>query len=372
MPVIFKYFKIIVLMIFICSFTANFSISQTYIQPKLAHRLIDSEIKKIIFDQIEDMPENAQLSMAFIKNDSVFYLGYIKQNNQLIVKNNSDSIFEIGSISKVFTSTLLAHALVEGKVKKEASINKYLPFKIKNGKKINLLMLSNHTSGLTRMPNNLYDQYNFDPLNPYVNYNEELLVDFLQNDNELLFEPGSKKLYSNLGAGLLGYTITKVYNKSYENLLQEKIFGPLEMENSTSILKNISLNIIKGLETSGKTTPNWDFDILSPAGGIFSSVKDMTKFLLANFNQNEVFDLQKEITYKDVYNFQAMGWACVKKEEDIIHWHNGATGGYSSFTFISENDKIGLIMLSNIEMDLEKGNHIPDNICGKIIEYLLK
>jgi len=372
MPVIFNYIKSRVPIVFILCLFQHYTISQTYIQPELADELIDPSIKKIIFDQIEDMPENAQLSMAFIKNDSVFYLGYIKQNNQLIVKNNTDSIFEIGSISKIFTSTLLAHALIEEKVKKEVSINKYLPFKVKNGKKINLLMLSNHTSGLIRIPNNFTEQKNFDPLNPYANYTEELLIDFLVNDNELLFEPGSKKLYTNLGAGLLGYTLTKVYKKSYEELLQEKIFIPLEMENSTSILKNISLNIIKGLETSGKTTPNWVLDVLSPAGGIFSSVKDMTKFILANFNQNVVFDLQKEITYKDVYNIQAMGWGCVKKEEDIIHWHNGATGGYSSFTFISEKDKIGLIMLSNIQMDQEKRNHIPDNICGKIIEDLLK
>ena len=136
--------------------------------------------------------------------------------------------------------------------------------------------------------------------NPYVNYKEELLVDFLQNDNELYL---ALKTGSNLGAGLLGYTLTKVYNKSYENLLQEKIFGPLEMENSTSILKYF-IKHHKKTETSGKTTPNWDFDILSPAGGIFSSVKDMTKFLLANFNQMR-FSTFKRNNYKDVYNFQA-------------------------------------------------------------------
>ena len=372
MPVIFNYIKSRVSIVFILCLFQHYTISQTYIQPELADELIDPSIKKIIFDQIEEMPEHAQLSMAFIKNDSVFYLGYIKQNNQLIVKNNIDSIFEIGSISKVFTSTLLAHALIEGKVKKETSINKYLSFKIKEGKKINLLMLSNHTSGLLRLPGNILYQNNLDPFNPYAGYTEGLLIGYLKYDNELLFEPGSKKLYSNLGAGLLGYTLTKIYNKSYERLLQEKIFLPLEMENSTSILKNISLNIIKGLDTSGKRTSNWEFNILSPCGGIFSSVKDMTKFLLANFQQNEVFDLQKEITYKGDYSMQAMGWGCIKKEEDLIHWHNGATGGYSSFTFISDKNKIGLVILSNMQMNENTGKHLPDKISSKIIKEIVK
>jgi CubicO group peptidase (beta-lactamase class C family) len=367
MPVIFNYIKSRVSIVFILCLFQHYTISQTYIQPELADELIDPSIKKIIFDQIEEMPEHAQLSMAFIKNDSVFYLGYIKQNNQLIVKNNIDSIFEIGSISKVFTSTLLAHALIEGKVKKETSINKYLSFKIKDGKKINLLMLSNHTSGLIRLPNNYLEQKNYDPLNPYTNYTEELFIDFLVNDNELLFEPGSKKLYSNLGAGLLGYTLTKVYIKSYENLLQEKIFIPLEMEHTTSNLNNVQLNKVKGLDSDGNIIPNWDLNILSPAGSINSSIKDMTKFLLANFQENKIFNLQKEITYETETEKVAMGWHCIERNDKLIHCHNGSTGGYSSFTFILEKNNIGFTLLSNVDND-----KITTNMSSKIMKEIIK
>ncbi len=354
MPVSFYYIQRSLLITLISCLFQNYLFSQTYVQPKVANQLINSSIKKLIFDKIEILPEKTQLSIAVIKNDSVYYLGYIKKNNKFILKNNIDSIFEIGSISKVFTSTLLAHALTEKKVKKDQSINKYLPFKIENGKNINLVMLSNHTSGFPRQPGNWIFQTNYDPLDPYKNYTSELLTDYLKNEIELTFEPGSNQSYSNLGAGVLGYILSEVYKNNYEELLQEKIFNPLNMENSTSFKNNVLLNIVNGRDTSGNIVPNWEFNILSPCGGILSSVKDMTKFILANLDENEVFNLQKEITYRDERNLQAMGWICAEINNNLIHWHNGATGGYSSFISIDKKNKNGLIILSNIQITLKK------------------
>src|SRR3569833_173742 len=132
---------------------------------------------------------------------------------------DDNSIFEIGSISKVFTSTILADMVLKGEVKLEDPVQKYLPASVhipaREGKEITLANLSEQNSGLPRMPTNFTPA---DPKNPYADYTVKQMYDFLSS-YQLPRDPGAKYEYSNLGVGLLGHALTLRAKQSYEQMV---------------------------------------------------------------------------------------------------------------------------------------------------------
>src|SRR5580698_4434980 len=142
---------------------------------------------------------------------------------------DGDTIFEIGSISKVFTSLLLADMVNRKEVTLDDPAAKYLPENVKmperNGKSITLLDLSTHTSGLPGLPSNLKPK---DSRNPYADYSVDDLYQFLSGYT-LPRDPGSEFEYSNLGAGLLGHLLAYRGGTDYESLIGIRITRPLGM-----------------------------------------------------------------------------------------------------------------------------------------------
>jgi len=136
---------------------------------------------------------------------------------------NGDTIFEIGSISKVFTSLLLADMVNRKEVALDDPAAKYLPEHVRmperSGKAITLLDLSTHRSGLPRVPGNLNPK---DPTNPYADYSVDDLYQFLSGYT-LPRDPGSEVEYSNLGGGLLGHILAHRAGTDYESLIRSRI-----------------------------------------------------------------------------------------------------------------------------------------------------
>src|SRR5690606_26358709 len=116
--------------------------------------------------------------------------------------------------------------------------------------------------------------------------------------------------YSNLGAGLLGYTLCKIDNNTYEDLLQKKIFSKYDMQNSTAEINKIKGNLVKGLNNEGKEVPNWELSILAGAGGIFSTVEDLSHFAVSQFDySNKELKLTREKTFEINDNVDiGLGW----------------------------------------------------------------
>ena len=296
----------------------------------------------------EQFPIGTQLSAALVQDGKTTYYGVKKTEEGVIPIENQSAIFEIGSTSKVFTSSLLLYGVAEGKVDLETALKKYLKLNKKEKRQATLLQLSNHSSGLPRLPSNVFT-LKTDMLNPYKTYGETELLEYLKM-MKLSRAPGEGYEYSNLGVGLLGYILTQRFDRSYEELLQFYIFGKLEMKNSTTIRTKVENKLVKGLNIDGKEVPNWDFGILAGAGAILSSTEDMAKFLTANLNTHTIFDKQHEKTYTVNENMDmAYGWHIIKpKSGGQLHWHNGGTGGYTSFMAIDLEHKNGLVILSNI------------------------
>lgn len=326
---------------------------------------------RLIHTEAKGFFNQTQLSIAIIKGGKPSYYGVKIENDTLFSVENQDQVFEIGSISKVFTATLLADLNLEGKLNLNDPASKYLPWKLNNTAEFTLQQLSNHSSGLPRLPDNLVLS-EVDMSNPYKDYGEEKLRIYLTEQLELKQDPGLKFDYSNLGVGLLGYILTKIDSSSYEEMLQSRITQPLQMKSTTVKREKVMNRIVKGLNVEGEETPNWDLNVLEGAGAILSSTQDLTKFALAQFNpDNQKIALTQKKTFSITPYEKAigLGWMIENKKNGKWLWHGGGTGGYASSLTLDIERKNAIIILSNVSGFSEKVANIS-NLGSRLLEMI--
>ncbi len=193
------------------------------------------------------------------------------------------SVFEIGSITIVFTGILLADMVARGEVSLDDPVVKYLPgaatMPSRGGREITLLDLSTHHSALPRLPDNLAPA---DAANPYADFTVEQMYEFL-SAHELRRDIGSEYEYSNLAVGLLGHVLARIGGGSYEDLVRERVLEPLGM-NMTSIAldEDMRNRMAKGHDQQRNVVPLWDLPTLAGAGALRSDLTDVLIFLAAN------------------------------------------------------------------------------------------
>lgn len=329
---------------------------------------ISERQSQLIFNSIMSFPDNTEFSIALITDGEVRFVGAKRQNNRVITINNYQSAFEIGSLSKVFTATLLSNFVIENKLSLDDDIKSLLGFRINFKKNITFGQLANHTSGLPRLPANFEISVD-NQANPFKHYDEHKLVEYLRSEMQLNPEPGTKYEYSNLGSGLLGYALAQVSNSSYELLLNDKIFSRYNMRNSTSKRETLRVKLVNGLDPSGDKVSNWDFKVLAGAGAIISTVADLSIFALAQFEEgNSELQLTHQPTFKVSNKMSVgLGWHILKKKKGVhLIWHNGATGGYRSSMALDLKNKNGVIILSNVSTFHKYAKRI-DQLCFKLI-----
>lgn len=326
------------------------------------------EIAEIIFSKSKDFPNNTQLSIAIVQNGKTNYYGIIKLKDTIKPAENQKKIFEIGSITKVFTSTVLASLVVDKKIKLIDEVNFYYPFTFKDNIKISFENLANHTSGLPRLPENL-DLSN--ETNPYKNYGKTEIEAYLKNLLKLKNDTSKTYSYSNLGAGLLGYTLGLSQKTDFQTLLQKKIFDKYKMRNSFTSSQHLGNSLIKGLNKKGGKVSNWDFDVLFGAGGILSTTEDLAKFANAQFYpKNKELELTRKTTFQIKGDTKiGLGWHKLETTngEDLL-WHNGGTGGYSSSIVMKVEEKTAVIILSNVFDINDKIDALSYELINKITE----
>lgn len=329
----------------------------------------------LIEKHLAGFPNETQAAIAYIQADSACYVGVRRTNDSLVRVENRDSVFEIGSITKVFTSTLLVHAIGEKKAQLSDRPSSFYTFAFKEeekgGKAISLQSLSNHTSGLPRLPTNMEEIMKKNPDNPYKGYDQGMLESYLRNELSLESVPGTRYLYSNLGAGLLGNVLEHALSMSYERALQQKIFEPLGMEHSTTYREDVQSRLVAGRNPAGAITPNWDLNSLKAAGAILSCAQDLVKFAFANFSADSLLAMQREKTFTiDEKMDMALGWHILHQQQgEYWHWHNGGTGGYRSSMALDVAGKKAVIILSNVSAFHPQSDHI-DQLCFELMRSL--
>ena len=282
---------------------------------------------------------------------------------------DSNTVFEIGSITKVFTTSLLADMVARGEVKLDDPVSKFLPRGVRvpsrGGKHITLEHLATQTSGLPRLPSNLRV---VDQQNPYASYTVDELYQFLSTF-ALTRDPGSQYLYSNLGMGLLGHVLALRAGKSYETLLKERILDPLGMNDTRiELTPAMKSRMAQGFSSVGEPVKAWDLPTLAGAGALRSTAADMLRFLAASLDSTShplgrvLAQARKPRHDADVpRNRIGLGWNIVEVFGTTATWHNGGTGGFRAFIGIDEPRQRGVILLANASV-------VPDDIAFHLLE----
>ncbi|MES2779134.1 MAG: serine hydrolase [Bacteroidota bacterium] len=297
----------------------------------------------------------------------IFAEGIISNENPTLPDANT--IYEIGSITKVFTSLLLADMSLKQRVNLNDPISKFLPETVKtptrNGKEISLLNVSANRSGLPR------NAYNIDPKNPdnpFADYTTTQLYEFISTV-ELNRDIDSRWQYSNIGYSLLGNSLAVAGHKDFETLVNELICKPLNM-NSTffSVPPKSTLTIASGYSECGQPAGPWDFP-LAGGGGLRSNVNDMLTFAAANLGliQTDILSAM-ELSHvkqgkKDGNDgYVTMGWTLWSDDGKHILFKDGGTGGYRTFIGIDKKNKYAVVVLSNSNNSItDIGLHILDS-----------
>ena len=265
---------------------------------------------------------------------------------------DADSVFEIGSITKVFTAILLAEMAERGEVALDDPIAKYLPSNMRvperSGRKITLIDLSTQTSGLPRLPDNLKPA---DPRNPYVDYTVERMYEFLSR-HELRRDPGAEFEYSNLGVGLLGHVLALRAGKSYERLVKERILDPLDMDHTAiTFTPWMKTHLAKGHNMAGTVVMNWDVGVLAGAGALRSTLHDMLKFARANLQTRgrlqQVMQRTHAVRAPAGKMLIGMNWIVRRSDGQEVVWHNGGTGGYRTWMGFDKQKGLAVVVLTN-------------------------
>ena len=332
--------------------------------------LTDGEIREILRDRIDIAKKSVGIVVGLVDENGMRVISYGKPNQNSDRMVDADSVFEIGSVTKVFTAILLAEMAERGLVSLNDPISKYLPKSVKTptraGKEITLLDLATQTSGLPRMPGNFAPK---DPQNPFADYSVEQMYASISGYT-LTRDIGAKYEYSNLGVGLLGHILALRAGTDYETLVRTRISKPLKMDStSIKLTPEMQARLATGHNSVRLPVANWDLPTLAGAGALRSTVNDMLKFVAANMGLNKSplsAVLQK--THQSQHDTGVpglevgLGWHILKRFDTEIVWHNGGTGGYHSFIGFDQKRRKGVVVLSNSTNDIDDiGRHLLES-----------
>lgn len=355
---------------------------------------ITPKIKALIKDKIDSNKSNAAMAIGFIDPNGTQFYGYGKlsnaSNNNATIDENT--VFAIGSNTKVFTTILLADMVNKGLINLDDPIEKYLPSNVSvpqfNGHKITIEDLATHTSGLPEFPDN-YCTYFFDLAQSGVPDSVQFRTDVFNCTKEYTFEqfyqalsnftltrePGSKVEYSTFGTGLLGHILALKSNmSSFDELLKHDMLDVLGMNDTGFVLSDSQKSRLAVGHLNGEELPALNFsNSINPGGGLHSTVGDMLKFLSANMglikteldsamqeshlirlNSGQVLpnNLQTSEKNDNIGLYVGLGWFITTNFGHEVIWHNGATmGGYNAYMAFNPTTERGIVILCSTDLE---------------------
>jgi CubicO group peptidase (beta-lactamase class C family) len=328
----------------------------------------DAAIRNILIDRIDTYRQSVGMVVGVIEPAGRRLVAYGKLEAGDPRPLDGDTLFEIGSVTKVFTALLLVDMARRGEVLLDDPVVKYLPPETKlqerNGRAVSLFDLATHTSSLPRMPSNFAPR---DAANPYADYTIGQLDEFL-SAHVPSRDIGSQFEYSNLGVALLGRALARRANLDYETLVRSRIAEPLGMASTVITLSPpLQARLAAGHDGALARVANWDLGIFAGAGALRSSASDLLTFLAANLGTTQtplapaLADMLRARGPIGSAGEIALGWAVLKRPGRDIVWHDGQTGGYHAFIGYDAKARIGIVVLSNTSVDNgDVGFHLLD------------
>lgn len=285
---------------------------------------------------------------------------------------SADTLFEIGSITKVFTGIALAREIEAGSLCIDQPVETLLPKGAElppGGEDITLGDLTSHASGLPRIPPNMSALGGLNMAflggDPYANYSVPQFLAGLRSA-KLKFEPGEKSEYSNFGTGLLGWIMAQRAGTTYEEYIRRQVCEPLGMGDTGIEFSHAAardrfaqgyrwIRQLGPLTIALRSAPWMLKDVFAGAGGLRSNGKDMLRFLEANMQpENTPIAWALETSHEKriregALTWVGMNWIRTKyswSKEPVV-WHNGGTGGFRSYLGFTANGEVGVVVLSN-------------------------
>lgn len=364
---------------------------------------IKSECNRLAAAYLKNSPGALTIGICDKGSKQIFYYGETEKSNNTLPDSNS--IFEIGTLTEAFTCILFADRTLKGIMHIDDKLQDYLPvsvpspiyqpvvckpvddskdyysypddknmrIKIKpylctpdttfQPQPIILCYLASHTSGLPNLPFNFSSK---NKMNPYADYTSENLYKFL-NNYELDKSIGFHYSYSEIGIALLGLAISRKMNKDYDSILIKNFLDTMKM-NDTRIHLSINQNkrLLQGYSENGLKTVPWTADVFASVVGLKTTPSDMMKFIsqnisveknyltnLLNYTHNSrlkpggLFDENLEI---------AMGWKIIPLgiESQKIVMQSGMTGGFAAFAGFVETSHTAVFVLSSVSRDVNE------------------
>lgn len=314
----------------------------------------DADIARILSDRIGRDQANVGIAVAVIEGGETRFVshGTLSVDNDTPVDEHT--LFEAGSITKVFTNLLLAQLVNEGRIDLDTPILDYLPegtvLPETDDRAITAFDLATHSAGLSGLPDAVLAG-GVD--NPYSGVGDGILMDWLAG-YRMPRQIGESFEYSNAGTALLALAIEHVSGTGYADLLTEKVLAPLGMSETHLALTGTALpEMASGHNAAREMVPHWDFDVFAPAGALVTSSADLAKFIAAASGTAETelradFDTMLARTRTAGNDSIGLGWFITDTGQGEIVWHNGITAGFRSFAGFERNSGNGVVVLSNM------------------------
>jgi CubicO group peptidase (beta-lactamase class C family) len=319
----------------------------------------DAEIRKILAERVRALggsPDGIGIVIGIIgpKGRRVIAYGHSSTNDRRAF--DGKTVFEIGSVSKVFTALLLTEMARTGEVALTDPVSKYLAVGVKtpqyNGHPITLLDLASHTSGLPFMADELPVWNAPKTAKPSTAKLYQFLARY-----QLTRDPGAEWDYSNLGYWLLGEALSSRAGTNYEDLLRKRVITPLKLKSTAvTLAPPLKARMAVGHNAVLKPAPLFSsvsmYDAMPSAGGLSSSVDDLLQLLSVAMGYERP-PLAASITAMLSErrpmgsNQQAVGWVVLGKGEDQLVMQEGSTWGYSSYVVWDPARRVGAVALSN-------------------------
>lgn len=321
-----------------------------------------------IVQPLLDNEELVGLIVGIVDGDRRIVRSYGRIDEDSAEPPDEKTIFEIGSVTKTFTGLLLADFVRRGRCRLEDPVALYLPEDVgpvrSGGRDVRLVDLATHASGLPRLPSNLQPK---DPRDPYADYDEERLFDFLRGRSRWgvlvgaveLFQPNpamrsterGKYSYSNLAVGLLGHVLARMDGSTYESLLRTVVAEPLRLMDTRCELDESRRARLAPGYADGEPVANWGFGCLAGAGAARSTLHDLVEYARAQFD-GETGPLSDAVrmTHQPLLDASsetsiALGWHVLKESQWIAH--DGMTGGYAASVYVDPRGRRGVVVLGN-------------------------
>lgn len=299
----------------------------------------------------------AGLSIAIHWQGKDYFYNYGETDRATNKKANAQTVYEIGSITKTFVGYLLAKAVSEKKLSLNDPITLYLPDSVASNealKEIKIVNLTNHTSGLPRLPLDLFFTKGLDAADPYAHYNDEMLFNGLKQI-EPTSKPGVQYEYSNYAVGILGTILARVNKMSFPQMVETFITKPMKM-NSTSAANIVLPGQAIGYNEKMEVMPYWNFQSNAAAGSIKSSATDMLLYGKCNMKtmqgKSVISTLLTTPTWQNEPVYITLGWLQSKPGEAPVKYeHSGGTAGFRTHLTICPEKNWVVLAMANQASD---------------------